>query len=76
MATMKINSLLCYVQGIKYGLYVIMVGVSITKSYVVTHWNSGYILNWTSFLCLVDRCFTSLREGAAASIFTLPIYQT
>jgi hypothetical protein len=37
MATIKINSLLCYVQGIKYGLYVIMVNVLITKSYVVTH---------------------------------------
>jgi hypothetical protein len=35
MATIKINSLLRYVQGIKYGLYAIIVNVSITKSYIV-----------------------------------------
>jgi len=49
MATMKINSLRCFVQGIKYDLYVIMVYVSITKSRIMTHWNSGYRLNERRF---------------------------
>jgi hypothetical protein len=53
MATVKINSLLCYVQRIKYGVYDIMINVSIIESYIRTHLNFGYILK-ERFLSLVD----------------------